>query len=163
MSRAHGDGGIDERSPGHYRLRWRADGKRFTKSFRGSIGEARKELRRLIKSADDGQHVAPDRVLLGDYLRTWLDADTGISPKTRERYCQLAERQIIPSLVRSHCKSSGRSRCRVGTAPCLRRGSRREPWVTPTGATSGFGKGGQSRNYLAERRASGTATKGGEG
>ena len=96
--RDHGDGGIDERSPGHYRLRYRVDGKRFTKSFQGTIGEARKELRRLIKSSDDGAHVAPDRVLLADYLRSWLDADTGISPKTRERYQQLAERQIIPHL-----------------------------------------------------------------
>jgi integrase len=96
--RAHGDGGIDERSPGHFRLRWRVDGKRFSKPFRGSVGEARKELRRLIKSADDGQHVAPDKVTIADYLRDWLDADPGISPKTRERYRQLAECQIIPHL-----------------------------------------------------------------
>ena len=33
---------------------------------------------------------------IADYLRRWLDADRGISPKTRERYRQLAERQIIP-------------------------------------------------------------------
>jgi integrase len=96
--RDHGDGGIDERSPGHYRLRWRVDGKRFTKSFHGSISEARKELRRLIRSVDDGQHVAPDKLPLAKYLRDWLDADPGISPKTRERYRQLAERQIIPHL-----------------------------------------------------------------
>jgi integrase len=96
--RDHGDGGIDERSPGHYRLRWRVDGRRFTKSFRGSVGEARKELRRVIKVADDGQHVAPDKVTIGSYLGDWLDTDTGLSPKTRERYRQLAERQIIPHL-----------------------------------------------------------------
>src|ERR1700747_674240 len=87
--RDQGDGGIDERSPGHYRLRWRVDGRRFTKAFHGSIGEARKELRRLIKSADDGQHVAPDKITITDYLRGWLDTDPGISPKTRERYRQL--------------------------------------------------------------------------
>jgi integrase len=96
--RSHGDGSIDARGPGRYRLRWRVDGKRFTKSFRGTIGEARKELRRLIKSADDGQHVAPTRTLITDYLRDWLDADTGLSPKTRERYRQLVERQIAPHL-----------------------------------------------------------------
>lgn len=96
--RDHGDGGIDERSPGHFRLRWRVDGKRFAKTFHGSIGEARRELRRLIKSADDGQHVAPDNLTLTDYLRDWLDADPGISLKTRERYRQLAERQVIPHL-----------------------------------------------------------------
>jgi integrase len=31
-------------------------------------------------------------------LREWLDADDGLSPKTLERYRQLAERQIIPDL-----------------------------------------------------------------
>jgi hypothetical protein len=44
--RDYGDGGIDARGPNRWRLRWRVDGKRFTKSFHGTIGEARKELRR---------------------------------------------------------------------------------------------------------------------
>jgi integrase len=70
--RDHGDGGIDERSPGYYRLRWRVGGKRFTKSFHGSIGEARKELRRLIKSADDGEHVAPDKLSLAAWVDRWV-------------------------------------------------------------------------------------------
>jgi len=96
--RDHGDGGIDERSPGHYRLRWRVGGKRFTKSFHGSISEARKELRRLIKSADDGQHVAPDKATVESYVGDWLASDTGLSPKTRERYQQLARLQIYPHL-----------------------------------------------------------------
>jgi integrase len=96
--RDHGDGGIDERGPDRWRLRWRVYGRRFTKAFHGSIGEARRELRRLIKSADDGEHVAPDKITIADYLRGWLDTDTGLSPKTRERYRQLAERQIIPHL-----------------------------------------------------------------
>src|SRR5215472_3270438 len=96
--RDHGDGGIDERGPERWRLRWRVDGKRYTKAFHGSISEARKEMRRLIKSADDGQHVAPDRIQLGDYLRGWLDGEHSLSPKTQERYRQLTERQIIPHL-----------------------------------------------------------------
>jgi Phage integrase, N-terminal SAM-like domain len=96
--RDHGDGGIDERSPGRYRLRWRVAGERFTKAFHGSIGEARKELRRLIKSADDGQHVAPDKITVERYLTDWLASDTGISPKTRERYQGLLRLQIAPHL-----------------------------------------------------------------
>lgn len=96
--RDHGDGGIDARGADRWRLRWRVDGRRFTKSFHGPISEARKELRRLIKSVDDGQHVAPDKITIADYLRDWLDADPGISPKTRERCRQLAERQIVPHL-----------------------------------------------------------------
>src|SRR5262245_38133500 len=70
--RDYGDGGIDERSPGRYRLRWRVDGKRFTKSFHGSVGEARKELRRLVKSADDGQHVAPDKLMVATWVDRWI-------------------------------------------------------------------------------------------
>ena len=96
--RNHGDGGIDERGPDRWRLRWRVDGKRFTKSVHGSIAEARKELRRLVKSADDGQHIAPDKLTLADYIAEWLDTDTGITPKTRERYSQLARLQIVPHL-----------------------------------------------------------------
>jgi integrase len=96
--RDHGDGGIDERGPERWRLRWRVEGRRYTKSFRGSIGEARKELRRLLKSADDGRHVAPDKITVERYLTDWLASDTGISPKTRERYQGLLRLQIAPHL-----------------------------------------------------------------
>jgi integrase len=96
--RDHGDGGIDERGPDRWRLRYRVGGRRYTKSFHGTKRAAQTELRRLLNSADDGQHVAPDKVTLADYLRGWLDSDSGLSPKTLERYCELAEQQIIPHL-----------------------------------------------------------------
>jgi integrase len=96
--RDRGDGGIDCRGESRYRLRWRVNGQRYSKTFKGSITEARRELRRLLKSADDGAHVPPDQTLIADYLRTWLAGDPNLSPKTRERYQQLAERQIIPYL-----------------------------------------------------------------
>src|SRR5215469_8604010 len=70
--RDHGDGGIDARGPDRWRLRWRVDGRRFSKSFHGSISEARKELRRLIKNADDGQHVAPDKLTLAGWADRWI-------------------------------------------------------------------------------------------
>jgi integrase len=96
--RDYGDGGIDERGEDRWRLRYRVGGKRFTKTFHGSRRAAQTELRRLLKSADDGVHVAPRRITLADYLRRWLDSDTDLSPKTLERYRQLAEQQIIPHL-----------------------------------------------------------------
>jgi integrase len=96
--RGHGDGGIDQRGENRWRLRWRVDGKRYSKSFEGTRKEAQAELRRLLKTADDGTHVAPDKQTVADYLRDWLDNDTGLSPKTLERYRQLAERQIMPHL-----------------------------------------------------------------
>src|SRR5690348_4768843 len=97
-ARGHGDGGIDARGPDRWRLRWRVGGKRFTKSFSGSTSDARKQLRQEIKSADDGAHVAPDKITIVDYLRGWLDSDTAISPKTRERYQSLLRLQIAPHL-----------------------------------------------------------------
>jgi hypothetical protein len=42
--RAHGDGGIDQRGENSYRLRYRLDGRRFSKSFSGTLSEARAEL-----------------------------------------------------------------------------------------------------------------------
>jgi integrase len=74
------------------------DGQRYTKAFRGTLSEARKELRRLLKSADDGVHIAPATLSLGEYVRGWLDGANDLSPKTLERYRQLAEQQIIPHL-----------------------------------------------------------------
>src|SRR5215468_1526519 len=106
--RDHGDGGIDARGPDRWRLRWRVDGKRFTKSFHGSIGEARKELRRLIKSADDGQHVAPDRLTLAAWVARWValqrrgDMDQPrrglVNARTLERYEELLRLHVIPTL-----------------------------------------------------------------
>lgn len=96
--RDHGDGGIDERGPDRWRLRWRVGGKRYTKAFHGTKRAAQTELRRLLKSADDGAHVTPDKMTLAVYLRGWLDGGTDLSPKTLERYRQLSEQQIIPRL-----------------------------------------------------------------
>jgi integrase len=96
--RDYGDGGIDERGPDQWRLRWRVAGKRYSKAFHGTKRAAQTELRRLLKTADDGAHVAPDKTTLAAYLRAWLDGSNDLSPKTLERYRQLAEQQIIPHL-----------------------------------------------------------------
>jgi integrase len=107
--RGHGDGGIDARGPDCWRLRWRVDGKRFSKTFRGSISEARKELRRVIKSADDGQHVAPDKLTLAAWVDRWVALlrradDVGkrkrglVNARTLERYEELLRLHVIPTL-----------------------------------------------------------------
>src|SRR5437762_4678492 len=96
--RDHGDGGIDERGPDRWRLRWRVSGKRYSKAFHGTKRAAQTELRRLLKSADDGVHIAPDKTTVAEYLQGWLVGTSDLSPKTRERYRQLVEQQIIPHL-----------------------------------------------------------------
>lgn len=96
--RDHGDGGIDARGKDRWRLRYRVGGQRFTKTVQGSITDAKRELRAVLKAADDGVHIAPDKTTITDYIRGWLANDTDLSPKTVERYRQLAEQQIIPHL-----------------------------------------------------------------
>jgi integrase len=81
---------------------------RFTKSFHGSIGDARKELRRLIKSADDGQHVAPDKLSLDTWVDRWValqrrgDSDQPrrglVNARTLERYEELLRLHVLPVL-----------------------------------------------------------------
>jgi len=112
--RAHGDGGIDPRGPDTWRLRYRVNQQRFTKTFHGSLGEARKELRRLIRSGDTGEHVAPDKVTVAQWVDRWIallkrqpneEAGEGskkrkrglVNPRTLERY---------EELLRCHVKST---------------------------------------------------------
>ena len=109
--RDHGDGGIDARGPGRWLLRWRVGSKRFTKSVHGSISDARKELRRLIKSADDGQHVTPAGLTLATWIERWIalqrraDADQPrrglVNARTLERYEELLRLHVIPTLGNS--------------------------------------------------------------
>jgi integrase len=108
--RGYGDGGIDERGENVFRLRYRVDGKRFTKTFRGTSTEARKELRRLIRSGDVGEHIAPDKVTLGEWIDRWFvllnrqqtEGESRrrglVSNRTVERYEQLLHGHVVPAL-----------------------------------------------------------------
>jgi integrase len=77
-----------------------AKGKRQTRyaSVRGTRQDALRELTRLLGAADAGTLPDPTNATVAEYLRAWLDAGSNVSPKTRERYAELAERQIIPHL-----------------------------------------------------------------
>jgi integrase len=110
--RDHGDGGIDARGPDHWRLRWRVAGKRYTKAFHGTKKAAQTELRRLLKSADDGAHVAPDKITLAVWVERWLalqerrDGETVsqvrkrglVNARTLERYAELLRLHVVPTL-----------------------------------------------------------------
>jgi hypothetical protein len=81
--RAHGEGTIDPRGDSAWRLRYRADGQRHAVTFHGSKTDAHKELRRLLKTADDGTHVDPSRVTVSEFFDRWERdwAATNVSPK----------------------------------------------------------------------------------
>jgi len=108
--RSHGDGGIDARGENVWRLRYRVNRKRFSKAFHGTLSEARKELRRLIKSGDDGEHIAPDKITLVDWIKRWIallerQQDDGerrrrglVNARTIERYGELLRCHVTPTL-----------------------------------------------------------------
>src|ERR1039458_1124398 len=110
--REHGDGAIDERGEGVFRLRYRLAGKRYSVTFRGTRADAKKELRRLVRSGDAGEHIAPDKITLADWIDRWLallerKSDDGeprkrkrglVNPRTAERYAELLRCHVTPML-----------------------------------------------------------------
>jgi integrase len=99
-------GNITRRGARSWRLKFEATerdpatGKRKTRyvTVRGTKKDAQRELIRLLGEIENGTAVDPTRITVAEYLRGWLDTDEGLSPKTLERYRQLAEQQIIPHL-----------------------------------------------------------------
>jgi integrase len=102
--RDHGDGGIDARGPDTWRLRYRVKCKRYSVTFHGSLSDARKEVRRLLKSGDDGEHIAPDKITLAAWIEQWLAAGAPgrrqkrVGRRTLDRYGQLLRCHVTPSL-----------------------------------------------------------------
>ena len=104
------DGHIRERSPGSFELRYSlgtdpASGKRrmATATVRGTKADAQRELRRLLRALDTGEHVGPHRMTVAAWLRSWLAAvRPEVSPKTVERYGEVVEHYLIPALGSLH-------------------------------------------------------------
>jgi integrase len=102
--RSFGDGGIDERGDGTYRLRYRVNGRRFTKTFHGTLTEARKELRALVRSGDTGEHVDPTKMTVGQWADQWIEAGAPgrkkkrVGQRTLERYEELLRVHVKPTL-----------------------------------------------------------------
>jgi hypothetical protein len=67
--RSYGDGGIDQRGENIFRLRYRIGKKRFAKTFHGTLAEAKKELRALLRSGDTGEHVEPSKITIAEFVR----------------------------------------------------------------------------------------------
>jgi integrase len=102
--RPFGDGGIDTRGENVHRLRYRVGGKRFSKTFHGTLTEARKELRALVRSGDTGEHVAPDKMTLTMWIDQWIKAGAPgrkkkkVGQRTLERYEELLRVHVKPKL-----------------------------------------------------------------
>ena len=99
-------GNMTRRGASSWRLKFEAGerdpitGKRRTRfvTVRGTKKDAQRELIRLLAQIDNGTAIDPSRVTVAEYLRTWLEGDRDLSPKTLERYRQLVDQQIVPHL-----------------------------------------------------------------
>jgi integrase len=99
-------GHIRERSPGAFELRYElgvdpASGKRrtVTVTVRGARKDAEKELRRLLRALDTGEHVDPNRLTVREWLATWLGAICQeVAPRTAERYAEIVNNFLVPAL-----------------------------------------------------------------
>jgi integrase len=102
--RSHGDGGIDQRGENVFRLRYRVNGRRFTMTFHGTSTEARKELRKLVRSGDTGDHVDPSKLTVEQWIDQWIDAGAPgrkkkkVGQRTLERYEELLRVHVKPKL-----------------------------------------------------------------
>jgi integrase len=73
-------------------------------TFRGSFSDAKKELRRLIRSGDTGEHVAPDKITVGMWVYQWIAAGAPgrrrkrVGRRTLERYDELLRCHVVPKL-----------------------------------------------------------------
>jgi integrase len=95
-------GNITRRGKTSWRLKFdldAIDGKRrtHTVTVRGTRKDAEAELARLLNDANRGALPEPSKITVGTYLASWLDAKE-LSPRSREQYLDIVERQINPGL-----------------------------------------------------------------
>jgi integrase len=96
-------GHVRERSPGSFELRYSlgagpASGKRkiATATVHGTRKDAERELRRLLRAIDTGEHIESDKIPARQWFEQWLKmARPEISPLTYRLYDQ-AVRLYLP-------------------------------------------------------------------
>src|SRR5215207_4891147 len=98
-------GHIRERSPGSWAIVLDVHdpetGKHRRKwhSFRGTKLEAQKECARLVSEMTTGAYVEPGKTTLASFLDRWLEhMRSQVSPRTHERYSEIARKNIVPLL-----------------------------------------------------------------
>jgi hypothetical protein len=98
-------GHIRERSPGHWAIvidvRDPQTGKRKRRwhSFAGTKRQAQVECARLLTETKNGTGVDPTRMTVATFLERWIEHMEGqVSPRSHERYAELARKNIVPLL-----------------------------------------------------------------
>jgi integrase len=103
--RSYGAGSLDYRGENTWRLRYRIDGKPFTKTVHGTKSEANKTLRQLLHAGDIGEHVTPDKMTVGQWIEHWISIGAPgnkrrkeVGQRTVERYGELLQCHVVPVL-----------------------------------------------------------------
>jgi hypothetical protein len=98
-------GHIRERSPGHWAivlsLTDPSTGKRKLKwhSFKGTKRAAQAECARLVTETNGGSYVEPSKLTVSQFFDRWLKhIKPNVSPRTHERYEQIATKNVGPLL-----------------------------------------------------------------
>jgi len=71
--RSHGEGGLYPQGKNTFQLKYRVGNQRISVTFKGSRADATKKLRELLRSADTGEHVTPDKLTLARWVKDWLE------------------------------------------------------------------------------------------
>jgi integrase len=100
-------GHIRQRAPGSFELRYSigvdpATGRRriATATVKGSRRDAEKELRRLLRQVDTGEHAAAgNKLTVGAWLSQWLaSVRETLAPQSHDRYSEIVTNHLIPGL-----------------------------------------------------------------
>ena len=89
--RSYGSGGLYERSPGVFLIRWRDNaGKRDSDTIKGNRRKAEAELTKRRISMESGSFNGKKKLTVGAYLQSWLEtyATTNCTAKTVQGYKQ---------------------------------------------------------------------------
>lgn len=124
-------GHIRERSPGHWAIILDVPdpqtGKRRRKwhSFKGTKREAQIESARLISALQTGTYLEPSKTTVAAYLDHWLDhIKSQVSPRSYERYCEIARKNIAPLLGAVHLSKLKPTQISAAYAKALSSGRR---------------------------------------
>lgn len=100
MKRGHyGSGSISPSGKDSWRIRYRINGQRFSKTVAGSRTEAARELRNQLKAGDDGAHTAPNRTTLEAWSKAWLELKgRSAEGQSRDRYESALNTHVLPLL-----------------------------------------------------------------
>jgi integrase len=96
-------GTITRRGKTSWRLKFDVEpknGRRETRyvTVRGKRPDAERELTRLLAQVDAGTLPEVTNQSVSAYIRAWLENDTELSPRTKERYLELLDQYIAPSI-----------------------------------------------------------------